>query len=82
MPFTAQLLTAGRIEAGRPGQMGRVAYNNHIKRTKQLNLESLRIAFTSDGQKLILLDPKVHIFATSTYTQGTLEIFVKDSPGG
>ena len=81
---TAKVVIEGLIMAGHLDRLVKVDTNNNIRRSQRgaLLLESVKLSFSRDGQKLILLDNQVFLSSVSTDDKGTLEIFIRDMPSG
>jgi hypothetical protein len=82
--MTIKVLIEGHIMAGHLDRLVKVDTNNNIRKSHRatLLLESFKLLFSKDGQKLILLDNQVFLSSINTHVKGTLEIFVRDMPSG
>jgi hypothetical protein len=73
---TAKVVIEGLIMAGHLDRLVKVDTNNNIRKSQRaLLLESVKLSFSRDGQKLILLDNQVFLSSINTHVKGNVGNF-------
>jgi hypothetical protein len=75
--ITVKGLIEGHIMAGPLDRLVKVDTNNNIRKSHRaaLLLESVKLSFSKDGQKLILLDNQVLLSSINTHVKGNVGNF-------